>query len=236
MPKSILTENTIISETPASTAKYRAFFKKAIEGFAPEGHCGAFEHWLSLHTGKPLKSAIDDYYNLLEKKNMESRLDDERFNTISNEDKQFIIAFDAEINKIGYDFGGYVGWGACWGRYMIVYSKVGVKSKQVAARIFIRDDCIVLRMFFNNIDKHRTYIENAPQHIKGVFTGTHGDCGCNPRKENCNFRKTYTIDGRYIEKCSGVVFEFHQPDLEKLPDYMGLVKEFYAQKKSARIN
>jgi hypothetical protein len=48
-------------------------------------------------------------------------------------------------------------------------------------------------------------------------------------------RKIYVIDGRQIEKCSGVVFEFHQPNVEKLPDYMELLKEFYEKKAKAAI-
>ena len=64
-----------------------------------------------------------------------------------------------------------------------------------------------------------------------VFTNSHGDCSCNPPKENCRMRKAYTIDGREIKKCSGVVFEFWQPTLDKLPDYMGLLSTFYPNKK-----
>jgi len=50
-------------------------------------------------------------------------------------------------------------------------------------------------------------------------------------QNNCKMRKTYVINGDLIEKCSGVVFEFHQPDMEKLPDYINLLKEFYTRKK-----
>jgi len=45
-------------------------------------------------------------------------------------------------------------------------------------------------------------------------------------------RKTYTIDGKQMEKCSGVVFEFYNPTMEKLGDYMGLLAEFYPAKKA----
>jgi hypothetical protein len=115
---------------------------------------------------------------------------------------------------------------------MIIYSKTGVKTKSVAARIFIRESGILLRLFFNNIDKHRNYIENTPEHIKEVFVGNYGDCSCNPKKDNCRMRKTYTIDERLTEKCSGVVFEFNNATIEKLPDYVNLFKEFYPPKKA----
>ena len=83
------------------------------------------------------------------------------------------------MNIIDYDFGGSIGDGYCWGHYMVIYSR----NKKVIARIFIRDkgikiwggkehkwnNCIVLRLFFNNIDKHMKYIEAAPSHIKSPF-------------------------------------------------------------------
>ena len=224
-----LTENTVIGEAAVSPERYRAFFKKAIEGFFPEAHCCEFTYWLSLNNGKTVKDAIASYRLAEPRKSIEERLAEERFNIIARQDKAFILAFNREISELGYEHGDHIGWGACWGRFMVIYSKTGVKSKQVAARIFIRDDCIVLRLFLNNVDKHTQYIENAPEHIKSVFTGAHGDCSCNPRKDNCRMRKTYTIGGKRIEKCSGAVFEFHRPDMAKLPDYLGLLREFYGK-------
>ena len=140
-------------------------------------------------------------------KSIEERLTEERFNIVSELDKTFILAFSREIAELGYDFGGHIGWGACWGRYMVIYSKVGVKSKQVAARIFIRENGIVLRLFFNNVDKHTGYIENTPEYSKHVFTGNTAIVVATPRRELQN-EKTYTIDGKQIEKCSGVVLSF----------------------------
>ncbi|MCL2059395.1 MAG: hypothetical protein FWH01_10125 [Oscillospiraceae bacterium] len=224
-----LTENTIIGEAAVSPERYRTFFRKAIEGFSPEVHCGEFKYWLSLNNGKTIKEAITSYRLSEPQKSIEERLTEERFSIISEPDKAFILAFSKNISELNYDCGGHIGWGACWGRYMVIYSKLGTKSKQVAARIFIRDDGIVLRLFFNNVDKHTQYIENAPEHIKSVFIGTHGDCNCSPKKENCKMRKTYAINGKQIEKCSGVVFEFHQPDIMKLPDYLRLLREFYGR-------
>lgn len=99
---------------------------------------------------------------------MKTLLQEERFNFISPENKAFISAFGNEISKLGYGFGGSIGSGFCWGKYMIIYSKLGVKSKKVVARIYIRENCIVLRLFLNKIDKHREYIENA---IIVIMTG-----------------------------------------------------------------
>lgn len=167
-------------------------------------------------------------------KEMKTILAEERFDIISGENKAFIIEFDNEISKLGYSFGDSIGSGYCWGKYMIIYSKVGVKSKQVAARIYIRENSIVLRLFLNKIDKHREYVENAKPFIKEVFTGEHGKCKhCHNDKGGiCKFRKTYTLENNYIEKCNGVTFEFWEPDLDKLPDYISLLKEFYPTRKT----
>ncbi|MCL2447087.1 MAG: hypothetical protein FWD06_10010 [Oscillospiraceae bacterium] len=158
-------------------------------------------------------------------------LEESRFDFVDADDKAFIVAFDAAMLERGYGLetnGHYKGY--VWGRFMLIYRKLSVKAKKVPARIYLRDNEIALRLYFSNIDKHRTYIESLPPHIKGVFTGTHGSCAhCG--EESCKHRKTYTIDGRVYEKCDGVTFEFGQPDLEKLPEYLALLDEFYPVKK-----
>lgn len=230
MSKIILTEDTIIEigkSIPLSS--FRDFLAKITGKELPNNE---FQPWLNEQSGKTIKEAAEIYCQAVNRKNMEEIMLENRFKIISDSDKAFINSFDKEIQKLGYDFGGGIGDGYCWGKHMIIYAKIGVKNKNVVARIFIRENGIVLRLYFNNIDKHRAYIENAPAHIKGVFTGNHGNCSCNPKKENCRTRKTYIIDDIPIEKCSGVVFEFYNPTTEKLPDYINLLKEFYPVKKS----
>lgn len=235
MGKNILTEDTVIVISQSITlGEYRKYFEKTVgEDLSSSSD---FFQWLDEQTGKTLKEAVETYYMAPERKNMEDLLSEERFNVISEPDKAFIVAFDEKIRKLGYDSGGSICSGKCWGKYMIIYKKSGVKSKTVIARIYVRDDGIVLRLFFNNVDKHSAYIENAPGHIKDVFTGEHGNCNhCahGHRKDGfCKFRKTYTIDGKLIEKCNGVVFEFWQPTVEKLPDYINLLTAFYPVNKS----
>lgn len=160
---------------------------------------------------------------------MKAILEENRFDIVSKENKDFILAFNDEITKLGYDFGGNIGSGFCWGKYMVIYSKTGVKNKQVAARIYIRENSIVLRLFLNQIDKHREYIEKSKDFIKDVFTNDFGRCKhCRDEKEvNCKFRKSYRLDDELIEKCNGVTFEFWEPNLDKLPDYIDLFKEFF---------
>lgn len=157
-------------------------------------------------------------------------LAESRFDFVRTEDKEFIVSFNQAMQNHGWEleenqhYKGYM-----WGRFMFIYCKSNVKAKKVAARLYMRDDGVVLRMFFSKVDKHRAYIENAPSHIKEVFVNQHGNCGhCgNERDGVCSHRKVYTIDGKMYEKCDGAVFEFHQPSLKKLPDYMALLDEFY---------
>jgi len=167
---------------------------------------------------------------------MHNLIKDKRFDFISDKDRQFMLAFDDEMKKLGYDFGNKIGSGYCWGKYMIIYTKSGVKSRKVVARIYIRDDSIVLRLFFSVIDKHRIYIENTPSHIKEVFTGNYGNCNhCHNEKEgDCQFRKSYTINDRLIDKCNGRTFEFYNPDIHNMPDYIALFLEFYPTPKSKK--
>lgn len=154
------------------------------------------------------------------------------FGFILDDDRNFIVAFDEAIKKLGYESGGEISQGFCWGRYMIIYSKSGIKDKKVAVRIYIREDEIILRLYFNGIDKHKVYIENAPDYILESFIGSNGNCGhCHNDKDGkCKFRKSYTLFGKIIDKCNGVVFEYHKPDLEKLTGYIDILKEFYIQK------
>jgi hypothetical protein len=160
-------------------------------------------------------------------------LNEQRFDFVAQDEKRFIFTFDDAMTKLGYTFGNNIGSGYCWGRYMLIYRKAGGKSKNVFARIYIRDEDIVLRLFLNAIDKHRGYIENSPSHIKEVFVGDHGKCKrCHNNKDGvCRFRKTYTIDGQLIEKCNGITFEFLNPSIQKLSDYVSLFTEFYPNRK-----
>jgi hypothetical protein len=233
MGEKFLTEDTIIEiGKSVPLYKFRAFFQEA----TGEDLSGwEFQPWLNTQAGKTIKEALASYCETAKPKSMENLLSEERFNIVSEADKSFILDFDKAISGLRYDSGGAIGDGYCWGKYMIIYSKIGVKNKKVIARIFIKENEIVLRLFFNDIDKHRKYIECAPGHIKSVFVGNYGDCNCNPQKETCRMRKTYTIDGKLIKKCSGVVFIFWNPATEKLIDYINLLAEFYPVKKARSV-
>ena len=173
---------------------------------------------------------------------MEQLLKEERFNFVSMENKIFINEFTKQMNLIGYDYDGEIGGGFCWGNYMIIYSQTGITTKKVIARIYIRDktviiwggkehkfnNSIVLRLFFNKIDKHREYIEKSPKFIKDAFVNKNGVC--NYCKKDCRMRKNYTMDGKQIVKCSGIVLKYNDPKIENINEYMNIIKEFYIKK------
>lgn len=167
---------------------------------------------------------------------MKETLREERFIFMSNDDKAFMIAFDDEMTKLGYHSGGTIGNGYCWGKYMVIYTKIGVKSKKVYARIYIRENDIVLRLYFSKVGAHHEFIEQAPDYIKDVFVSEYGNCNCchNDKNGVCKFRKVYKIDNHLIEKCNGRTFEFYNPTIEKLADYIELFSEFYSRRKRNR--
>lgn len=155
-----------------------------------------------------------------------------RFDFLSSDNKEFIIAFSDALDDLGY-FHDDIGSGFCWGRNMVIYRKAGVKSKNVYARIYIRDDSICLRLFFNNVTAHGGFIEKSPDYIKSVFVGEYGNCK-HCKGDNCKFRKDYEIGGTKYEKCNGLTFEFYEPTSEKLAAYLALFEEFYPKKQKSK--
>ena len=169
---------------------------------------------------------------------MDKLLMEERFDYVSDSDKAFILAFNDEMNRLGYDFGGKIGSGYGWGKYMVIYTRAGVKSKAVYARIYIPETGIVLRLFLNKVDQHEKFIEKAPAHIKALFTA--GDTLCKHDRDDengkcrSNFRRTYTIDGQLIEQCMPTTYYISHPEIQKIQDYIALFSEFYSQKKTLK--
>jgi hypothetical protein len=223
-----------------SVGDFRKYFEQTLGNKFIDNIKGMnFQEWLNTQAGKTLKEGIKEYINPSGHENINELLNENRFNCISKENKLFIIEFTKQMSLIDYDFGGSIGDGYCWGHNMIIYSQ----KKKVIARIFIRNkgvriwggnehkwnNSIVLRLFFTNIEKHMKYIENAPPHIKVTFIDEHGICKyC--RGKDCRSKKTYTIDNKKIEKCTGVVFEYHNPKKAYIKDYIGILKEFYVKK------
>ena len=160
---------------------------------------------------------------------IEEQMKEEHFHFISETDKQFIIAFTKALQALGYTYNDTIGSGFCWGKYMLIFRKANVKSKNVVARIYIQDHSIVLRMFFNQVTKHGDFIRSSPEFIRDVFLGEYGNCK-HCRGDACKFRKDYEIDGIKYEKCNGVTFEFRETKLEYIPDYIALFQEFFPAK------
>jgi hypothetical protein len=166
---------------------------------------------------------------------MDKLLKEVRFNSVSDSDKGFILAFNEEMTRLGYDFGGNIGSGYCWGKYMVIYTRAGVKSKAVYARIYIPEGGIVLRLFLNKIERHEKFIEQAPAHIRELFTAENTRCkhDRDDKDGNCwsRFRRSFTIDGQRIEQCAPQTYYINHPEIQKIPDYINLLTEFYPHKK-----
>jgi hypothetical protein len=229
MSKKNLSESTII-QIGASIPQglYFDFFRETTGKDLFYGEHGI---WLKSQAGKTIGEALASYQDASKTKNMEQKLLEERFNILSEPDKAFIIAFDKTIEDLGYDYGGGIGDGYGWGKYMIIYGKTGTKSRPCPARIYIKENgAVLLRLFFKNIDKHRQYIEESPSHIKEAFAFEGGDCkSCMP---TCKTMKVYTIDERQYNKCCHSTAYFSNPSVEKMPDYMALYSRFNPAKKT----
>jgi len=236
MNNKLLSQDTTILSTVGNAdappiGEYRNFLYEAIgHDFVDNMDYSAFQKWLFSHTGKTLKELVDEHNNNYKPKNMEQLLAEKRFNAISQTDKAFIIAFDKEINKLGYDCENSVASGLTWGKFMIIYGKTETKSRPCAARFYIKEDgTTTLRLFLNKLDKHMPYIENAPTHIKDAFLFDGGDCkSCNTA---CAPGKVYTIDGQLMQKCNHSTFYFRTLSTENLSDHIQLLAKFFPPKK-----
>ena len=228
--KQILPEDTVILWNKHPVNEYRKFFQQATgEKEISPGDIN-FQNWLFSQAGKTLAEALEEYLQPSGHENVADFLTERRFDSISAPEKDFIVAFDKAITNFGYDFGGAIISGNIFSPMVIIYGKTNTKSRNCAARIYINDSGIVLRMFFQKVDLHRQYIENAAPHIKEAFSSKNGRCTfC---WQNCTSRpKPYTVDGEEIQKCHHHTFYFDNPSVKKLPDYMDLFAEFYPVKK-----
>ena len=228
--KIVLPDDTLIIWNKHPVGEYRKFFQQATGNDKLETGSMDFQSWLFSQAGKTLAEALEEYLHPSAHESIEQFLTERRFDIISEPDKDFIIAFDKVISEFGYDFGGCVTSGNVWSPMVIIYGKTGTKSRPCAARVYIKDDGIIFRLYLNKVDSHRQYIENAPAHIKEAFSSQTGLCtSC---WDKCPSRPApYTIDGIQIQKCQHHRFYFTAPTIEKMPDYIGLLKEFYASKK-----
>ena len=229
MGKKTVTTDTIITIGKSiAQGHFINYFKEAT---GKDLLYGEHSIWLNMQIGKRVGDVVDAWRDASVIKRMEHKLMEARFHFISDADKAFIIAFDKVFEDLGYDYGGGIGDGYGWGKYMIIYGKTGVKSRPCPARIYMKENGEVqLRLFLKNIDKHRQYIEDAPGFIKDAFTFEWGDCkNCMP---TCKTMKIYTIDGQMYNKCCHSTVYFSNPSVEKLPAYLSLYSEFNPIKKA----
>jgi len=229
--KEPLTEDTIIGSQKITAAEFRKFFKKTLGDDYEKNPVAWNVIKASLnYKGKTLKEIIAECHSPVRSKSLEEILAENRFKIISMSDKAFIIAFDKAMNEMGYDFGR-----AIIGNkdlMAIVYGKTDTKTRPRPACIHIYDDGnIYLKLYLHKVDDHRQYIENAPTHIREIFTNDVGECNaCNFRDGKCKYNctKTYTIGGRLFNKC---YFDLTDITIENIPDYVAILSEFYPARK-----
>jgi len=165
---------------------------------------------------------------------MENLLSDEKYNFVGQKDKDFIIAFNSAMTEAGYENNGIQPY-VVFGKHKIEYYKPGSKTKKYIARIYFRDEEIVLRLYFSNIDKRRGYIEKSPDFIKKPFIDDSHQCKPNCKgmivNDKCRYRKKYTLDGVPFIKCAEESFMFYQMNPENAPRYAELVGAFYPVRK-----
>jgi len=239
--KQKVNEDTMINGNNIPTGDFRKYFIKSMgESFDRKfGHAAsAFKNWLLTQTGKTIKEALDDCMNLTQK-TMVELLSERRFDFISTADKDFIITFNKAMSNFNFDCGGAIYYGNNNSLYTIHFTKTSTRnkhiSKNVAVDIQIANEGLRLgfnlhtpQKFREKMKANRSYIENAPEHIKTAFTSNGKDpcTQCNP---DCS-RYSYVIDDKLYEYCSGGC-EFVHPGINSLADYIELFSKFYTRKK-----
>jgi hypothetical protein len=159
---------------------------------------------------------------------------DEKYAFVSQKDRDFIMAFNDCMMNVGYKNNGIQPY-VVFGKHKIEYFKPGNKTNKYIARIYLRDDKIVLRLYFSSIDKHSAYIEKAPDYIQKPFVDESHKCkrpNCKGiGNDKCRYQKTYVIDGITYIKCAEQSFMYHNVDAENAPGYVDLLATFYPIKK-----
>jgi hypothetical protein len=169
-----------------------------------------------------LKDLGVDNINVHVKSNIKKLLAEREIDIIPESDKEFLLAFDTSMGKLGYDFGAVIGGGSVENPLIINYVKFGTHGG-TAARIYVSGGKVILRLLPKKLTPHFKYIESAPVYIREIFTAHHDNCvSC---AAQCRTHKKYAVDGRFIQKCSPV--RDLKPSAEYLLDYMELFLEFF---------
>ena len=168
---------------------------------------------------------------------MKNLLGNDKYSYVNEEDKAFIIALDDAVVGLGYAHNGIEDHAENDG-FEIRYYRTGLKTRKYCVKSYFRGGVFTFRMLFTNIDRHREYIENAPDFIKQPFVNAKSVCkrgtfsGCiGQRSDKCSYKKTYTIDSILHEKCSYGTFVFDNPCIENIPRYMELLTTFFPGQK-----
>jgi len=232
MIKAPITEDTVIGSRKIIAIEFRKFFMKTLGDDYEKNPVVRNVIKVPLnYKGISLREILEKCNNPMKNKSLKEVLTEDRFNVISTSDKSFIIVFDKVINERGYDFGGAIGGNK--DLMVIVYGKTGTKTRPRPACFHIYNDgAICLKLYLHKVDDRRQYIENAPAHIREIFTNNKGECNaCSFKDGKCKYNctKTYTINEHVFYKC---YFELTDLAVKNIPDYIALLSEFYPMKKT----
>jgi len=182
-------------------------------------------HKISPYRKKAILKDLEIYdISVHVKEDIEKVLSERGIEIIPEPDKAFLLAFDEQMDRLGYDFGAVIGRGTAKEPVIINYIKCGTHSSP-AARVYVCEGRVILTLFPKKLTPHFKYIESAPAHIKEIFTAHHDNCvSC---ATQCRTHKKYAVDGRFIQKCNP--YRDLTPSLENLPDYIDLFMEFFPE-------
>jgi len=181
-----------------------------------------------LHKVSPFrkKAALTDLglnnINEFVKSDINETLSKRGIESIADPDKAFLLAFDVSMGELGYDFTTVIGKGTSSEPVIINYSKCGTHNSS-AARIFISEGKVILKLLPKKLTPHFNYIASAPAHIKSIYTTHHDNCLSCPAQ--CRTYKKYSVDGKFIQKCHP--HKDLEPSMKYLPDYINLFLEFF---------
>ena len=235
--KTTITNETVIGFGKPTSAEAQRFFKKTL-GAEYEKFKGDlwYTNLWAKHSGKTMgqlvAECVDGSIQNHTIKSLQELLQEERYSIVSNADKDFIISYDQFMSDMGYDFGGAIAAGIDDGTFAIQYKKSEGKNKSPFSRVHInKDGSLRLRLYFSDIEKHQKYIESSPAHIKSAFAFDEGNCLIlntgEPCVKGCKGMKRYTIDGVDYVKCHHSIAHFRNPTVDRLPDYIALLSQFY---------
>lgn len=141
----------------------------------------------------------------------------------TEQDKEFVYAMDAELNKLGYFSGSRE---SNEGPGYAYYSKESEVVKKGPYHYLLSSNKTKLLLYLRirNVSKCLDYLEECPESVKQIFLW--GDTGCSNRiKGTCIHGQEYAVDGSTYWRCGCCNAHFNfSPNINDIPHYIKLVE------------